>query len=417
MAPSPTRRDLLRGGLLAVGGAAAGAAGSYAVTREDVPAAARDPVPATSDTLEFRGPRQAGVTTDPQPYAAWVGLNLPAGADLETCRRLMRIWTDDIERLMAGRAPITDQEPELATVASRLSVTVGVGSGFYTAAGLEPDRPSWLAPLPAFAIDRLDPAWGQTDLILQVCADSPVAVSHAVRRLAVGAATLAEQRWVQRGFREPLTGSRPGLVFRNLFGQVDGTVQPALDGTDDAVIWIDAGAPRGLRGGSSMVIRRIEMDMDGWDRADRAARENSVGRTLANGAPLTGRQEHDLPDLSVTDPSGFPVINPDAHMARAMPRTPHDRFLRRPYSYDDAPAGDALSNTGLVFVAFQADPVRQFVPVQQRLSDADLLNLWTVPIGSAVYAVLPGATQGEDLAAELLTGAPPGQADGTPGRE
>ena len=407
MADSPSRRDLLRGGLLAAGGVAAGAAGTYAATRDGGPATPETPPAFAPATVKFRGPRQAGITTHPQPYAAWVGLNLPAGANIETCRRLMRIWTDDIERLMDGRAPITDQEPELATVASKLSVTVGVGPGFYTAAGLDADRPAWLAPLPAFAVDRLDPAWGQTDLILQVCAESPVAVSHATRRLVVGALTLAEQQWVQRGFREPFTDARPGLAFRNMFGQVDGTVQPKLDGTDDPIIWIEDGAPRGLRGGSAMVIRRIAMDMDTWDKADRLARENSVGRALATGAPLTGRKETDLPDLTATDEAGFTIINPDSHMARAMPREENDRFLRRPYSYDDAPVGGALSNTGLVFVAFQADPVRQFVPVQQRLAEADLLNLWTTPIGSAVYAILPGAQPGEDLGAELL-GSPAG---------
>ena len=402
MTASPSRRELLRGGLFAAGGAAAGAAGAIAVTRDASAAGTPHPTPEPPGTIPFRGARQAGVTTHPQPYAAFVGLDLPAGADRETCRRLMRIWTDDIERLMAARPPLTDQEPELAVVASRLSVTLGVGPGFYAAAGLDADRPDWLAPLPAFAVDKLDPAWGQTDLILQVCADSPVAVSHATRRLVVGARTLAEQRWVQRGFREPFTDARPGLVFRNMFGQVDGTVQPTLDGTDDHIIWLGDDAPRGLADGSSMVIRRIEMNMDSWDKTDRLAREATIGRTLDTGAPLTGTKERDLPDLTATDDLGFTVINPDSHMARAMPREPHDRFLRRPYTYDDAPVGDALSNTGLLFVAFQADPVKQFVPVQQRLSDADLLNLWTVPIGSAVYAILPGAADGQPLGQALL---------------
>ncbi len=46
--------------------------------------------------------------------------------------------------------------------------------------------------------------------------------------------------------------------------------------------------------------------------------------------------------------------------------------------------------------------MRQFVPVQRRLAAMDLLNLWTVPVGSAVFAVLPGARQGEILGQAML---------------
>ena len=79
-----------------------------------------------------------------------------------------------------------------------------------------------------------------------------------------------------------------------------------------------------------------------------------------------------------------------------------DRFLRRPYSYDDAPQGNEVSNSGLIFVAYAADVAAQFVPVQQRLAESDLLNLWTTPIGSAVFAVLPGALAGESLGEKLF---------------
>ena len=86
-----------------------------------------------------------------------------------------------------------------------------------------------------------------------------------------------------------------------------------------------------------------------------------------------------------------------------MPAEPHERILRQPYAYDDAPAPGERTNTGLVFVSFQADPVRQFLPIQRRLAEADLMNIWTTPLSSGVYAVLPGARPGEPLGADLLT--------------
>ena len=409
----PGRRAVLRGGLVAAAGIAATGAvagcqadsdGSSTAATSRPAAAATGPTEAT--TIAFRGARQAGVVTDPQPFAAFVGLDLPKGANRDTCQRLMSVWTDDIERLMAARGPLTDLEPELAQVPSRLTVTVAVGRGFYAAAELMAQAPAWLVPLPRFSIDRLDPAWRQTDVVLQVRADSPVAVAHATRRLVVGADTLASQVWVQRGFREPLTATNTGLPFRNQFGQIDGTVQPATDGPDDPLLWIGAGdttPPKGLAGGSSMVIRRIAMNMDTWDRAARIARENAVGRRLDHGAPLTGTKATDPPNLQATDALGFPVIDEASHLRRAMPADPHERILRAPYSYDDPPVGAARTNTGLVFVAFQADPVRQFVPIQRRLAEADLMNIWTTPIGSSVYAVLPGARAGETLGQALLS--------------
>lgn len=71
--------------------------------------------------------------------------------------------------------------------------------------------PGWLAPLPAFEIDRLEPRWSGGDLLLQICATSPTTVAHAQRRLLADVTGLASVRWVQRGFREP--HEDPGLVL------------------------------------------------------------------------------------------------------------------------------------------------------------------------------------------------------------
>ena len=46
--------------------------------------------------------------------------------------------------------------------------------------------------------------------------------------------------------------------------------------------------------------------------------------------------------------------------------------------------------------------MRQFLPVQRRLAEADLLNLWTTPVGSAVFAVLPRAPLPGEILGEAL---------------
>src|SRR5690606_34735872 len=159
-----------------------------------------------------------------------------------------------------------------------------------------------------------------------------------------------------------------------------------------------------LAGGTSMVVRRIDMNLDKWDRLDRGGKEQSVGRYLSNGAPLTSSPEGEAaefeePDFTALSRSGFPVIADFSHMARS--RGP-EKIFRRAYNYDDLPSGDAISNSGLLFVSFQADVDAQFVPIQTRLDQLDLLNEWTTPIGSAVFAIPPGCAEGGVIGDTIL---------------
>ena len=397
--PRIDRRSFLIGGAALAGGAAAALAGraAWEATRPD-----QTNTELGTATAACHGPRQAGVDGDPQAFATFVAYDL-LDVDRPALVRLMRIWTDDIARLTRGTPALADTEPELAQVPARLTVTLGLGPGFFAAADLEAQRPDWLAPLPGFGIDRLQEAWCDGDLVLQVCADDPVTVAHTVRMMTKDARTFVRTRWTQTGFRRAAGTTPPGTTMRNLMGQVDGT-RNLVPGQDDALIWHDGTAPAWLAGGTSMVVRRIAMDLDTWDRLDRAGREAVVGRRLDTGAPLTGVHERDEPDLDALDPLGFPVIDTVAHIRRARSDDPSQRFLRRGYNYDDPPPPGQTSNSGLVFVAFQRDPLRQFVPIQARIDQVDLLNQWTTPIGSAVFAVPGGCETGQYLTQQLLEG-------------
>ena len=126
-----------------------------------------------------------------------------------------------------------------------------------------------------------------------------------------------------------------------------------------------------------------------------------MGRTLRDGAPLTGTSESDEPDFDAKTAIGFPVIPAFAHIRRAR-GDGAERIFRRAYNYDERPGGSGVSESGLLFVAFQADVARQFVPMQQRLDELDLLNEWTVPVGSAVFAIPPGCTEKGYIGETLL---------------
>jgi deferrochelatase/peroxidase EfeB len=48
------------------------------------------------------------------------------------------------------------------------------------------------------------------------------------------------------------------------------------------------------------------------------------------------------------------------------------------------------------------DPRRQFVPVQRRLAEHDALSAFSRPVGSAVFAIPPGARGGDAVAAGIF---------------
>lgn len=370
MAPDISRRRLLGGAVLGTTAAVGLGWGARA--------AIADAAPTGPDTIGFFGPHQAGVTTEPPAAASFVGLDLVAGVDRAALTRLLKLWTEDAQRLTQGQPALADTEPELAFAPSRMTVTVGLGAGAFAATGLEARRPQWLRPLPAFEIDELDGRWPATDLILQVCSDDPVALAHAVRVLTKNVRSLAAVVWVQRGFRTARGAQPDGATMRNLMGQLDGTVNAGPE-----MVWDDGSSQPWLAGGTSMVLRRIRMEMDAWDEVDPSMRDLVMGRTQSTGAPLTGSHEHDVADFAATDQYGITIIPPASHVARAHQRMPEEQFLRRSYNYDD-------TDMGLIFAAFQRDVDRQFTPVQRRLAEQDALNEWTTPVGSAVYAILPG---------------------------
>lgn len=381
--PRVRRRGLLGVGL-GVGGLALGAGGTVAVDRALSP---HEP----DRLIPFHGAHQGGVETPLQAHGVFTAHDLRDGVDLAAATRLMRLVSDDAARLCRAEPAVNDQEPELARTPSRLTVTVGFGPGWFERLGLQDRVPTGFADLPSYEIDQLQRRWSGGDLLLQVCGDDALVVSHAVRQLSKTVRAFTTPRWVQRGFSTPMS-TPDSPTPRNLMGQIDGTVNPR-SGTDDfaTVVWADRDAGVDwFAGGTMLVLRRIAMLMETWDELDPHGQELAVGRRIATGAPLTGQQEHDQPDLNATDHSGLPVIPKFSHIARAAHTDRGDRFLRRSYNYDEGVAEDGTADLGLLFAAYQANLTRQYLPVQGRLAQQDLLNEWTVPIGSAVFALPPG---------------------------
>lgn len=403
------RRQVLHTGAAAFGGIGAGwtAAAAALPTTESLAATSTDASTTSAGTVgpqlggrtvAFHGPHQAGVATPPQAQLSLLGLDLQPGQGKAELERMMRLLSDDAARLTRGLPALADTEPELAAHPASLTVTFGFGPRVMRDLIGAGDMDG----LPAFSTDRLDPAWGQTDVVVQICADDPLTVTHARRMILKDSHAFARLRWVQDGSRYANGVVPDGTTMRNVMGQVDGTVNPTeADPEFDELVWAKEGA---RAGGTFMVVRRIRAEMETWDKVDRLGREAAVGRRLDTGAPLTGTSEFDEPDFAATDTSGLPVIDPASHIARARSEDPRQQMRRRAYNYAIGdPSRRTGEDSGLVFIAFVADVDAQFVPVQQRLAESDRLNEWITTIGSAVYFVPPGAAEDDFVARGLLT--------------
>ncbi|MFZ1411089.1 MAG: Dyp-type peroxidase, partial [Micropruina sp.] len=315
---------------------------------------------------------------------------------------LLRLWSGDIEALMAG-APIPgDTAPDMAQAGVSLSVTVGLGPRVFELPGLASRRPSGYVEVPAMAHDRLQDRWSGGDVLAIVAADDPTTVAYASRRLERDAATFATLAWVQGGSWRGTDSAGQPVTGRNLFGQLDGTANPS--GADlEAVVW--ASGPAWFAGGTTLVVRRIELDLDFWDATTRERQEKVIGRRLDSGAPLTGSHERDDLDLTALDAAGRPLIALDAHARRAHPSVNGGRrILRRGLNYTHTEGGHrgVVPSAGLVFLSFQADLANQYLPLQTSLDQRDALHDWTATIGSAVFAIPPGFGPGDWLARGLF---------------
>jgi deferrochelatase/peroxidase EfeB len=369
--------------------------------------------------VSFRGARQAGIVTPAQDRLHFVALDLGTG-DRERVRALLQKWTTAAERMTAGAetapggatggnpvAPPADTGEALGLPASSLTLTFGVGAGFFDKLGLDPAlRPAGLAELPSFTGDQLDPAISGGDLCIQACADDPQVAVHAVRNLVRMGFGTTSVRWSQLGFGRTSSTSTAQSTPRNLFGFKDGTRNlKAEDGAElDQHVWVQPGdGPAWLAGGTYLVARRIRMHVEIWDRTSLAEQEAIVGRSKGEGAPLGAAGEFDTADFAALGQDGKPRIPADAHIRLASAEALNGvRILRRGYNFVDGSDGQGHLNAGLFFIAFMRDPHAQFVPMQHALANADKMMEYVEHTSSAVFACPPGLADGQYWAQPLL---------------
>jgi dye decolorizing peroxidase len=364
-------------------------------------AGARQETFAAERKVAFAGPHQMGIELEMQAVTNFVAFDIREETDNAAMLRWMKLITDDIERLSNGEPVLADPAPELMIGPARFTAYVGFGKSLMTKLGLDADIPAGMIDLPNFKVDQLQDDFSGGDVLIHVAADDPIVLAHGTRALVRDSMPFASVRWTQEGFAHTPGMVPGGMTHRNMMGQVDGTANPKLGSADfDQLVWIDEG-PAWIQGGTLLVFRRIAMQLDTWDQLGVPAKEEAIGRKLSNGAPLTGENEEDTPDLAARHPNGLKVIPDFAHIRRAAPGAEGERIFRRPFSYSNGFTPEGSLDVGLLWTAYQKDISKQFLPIQLRLDELDLLNEWTVPIGSAVFAI-PGGVTGGSVIGEAL---------------
>jgi len=349
----------------------------------------------------FNGPHQAGILTPAPAQATFAALDSIAPDRLTLEETLKALSRRARELTIGGPIPLLEADAPPADSGilgpvnepDVLTVTIGFGASLFDERyGLGAQRPAELVNMPTFPIDDLNPAESHGDVLLQICAHQRDTVAHTLRELLRTVRGSLQLRWNIDGFSGAARGPSPHNNPRNLFAFRDGTANPPTGDSAlmNKLVWVGDGEPAWAAGGTYQVVRIIRQHVEFWDRVALNEQEEMIGRVRSTGAPLGGTDEFEEPRYEL-DPDGK-RIKLTAHIRLANPRTPEtaeQRLLRRGFNYtrgfDEAGALDQ----GLIFVAFNQSPTRQFVTIQKRLLTEPMIDYIT-PVGGGYFFAPPG---------------------------
>lgn len=356
------------------------------------------------ETVPFYGKHQAGILGAAQKSTYFAVLDLET-TDRADIIQMFKDWTAYTANLTQGKnveqesgnryLPPRDTGETVGLSPYRLTVTFGVSLSFLKKLGLSAKIVPAFRDLPPFPGEQIEDRYRGGDIVIQACADDDQVAFHAVRNLIrKGRGNLA-MRWSQSGFLPIGDGKE---TPRNLFGFKDGTANLEAVKKQDEVIWHTAND--WLKNGSFMVVRKIRMHLETWDRTNLREQERTFGRYKQSGAPFGETDEFAAVDITKKDKDGNFLIPVDSHVHLA--KKSGFELYRRAYSYSDGiNEQTGQFEAGLLFVSFQKDP-NQFIKIQTMLGAQDRLNEYITHIGSGVFACFGGIKEGDYIGQKLF---------------
>ncbi|RDU68927.1 deferrochelatase/peroxidase EfeB [Helicobacter cholecystus] len=350
----------------------------------------------TKNPYPFFGIHQQGITTPAQRHIYFLVADLHTHS-LSDIKEVFKVWTTYASKLTVGQnvapysknlfLPTLDTGEADSLNPHNLTLTFGVSPSFFDQLGLKSACPKPLKDLPHFPRDQLRKEFSGGDICIQACADDPQVAFHAVRNLVRIARLKITMKWSQMGFNSYENHDTP----RNLFAFKDGTVNPSAN-EFDKVVWVKDGS--WLDNGTYLVVRRVQMHLETWDRTHLKAQNDTFGRRRDSGAAYGKNEEFEEPNITAMPEDSHVFLAKKAGM----------QILRRSFSFAsgiDSRTGQF--DAGLLFIAFQKDPM-QFITIQNALGNIDKMNEYITHIGSGLFACFGGVSKkdGDYLGKSLL---------------
>ena len=330
-----SRRDFLKKAGIAGAGVAIGASGASGILAKMINNTSGQLV--GNEEISFYGEHQSGISTPVQKNVYFAVLDLRS-LELEEIKQMFKDWTDYTEKLMSGELvapelknhllPPIDTGETVGLNPYRLTVTFGISPAFLDKLKLDNKKLPEFKDLPHFPRDQIKDKYKGGDICIQACADDAQVAFHAVRNLVRKGRSLIDLKWTQSGFLPIGNGKE---TPRNLFGFKDGTENPKNENDFKNVVWYDKN--NWLKNGTYLIVRRIQMHLETWDRTNLQEQENTFGRYKESGAPFGEKDEFATIDIEKKGSDGKPIIPIDSHVYLA--KKAGTKICRRAFSYSN----------------------------------------------------------------------------------
>lgn len=371
---------------------------------------------AGGSAVSFYGEHQAGITTPMQDRAYFAAFKVET-ADAGQLQSKLKEMTAAADRMSRGlgagaigavqgmpEAPPDDTGEALDLPAARVTMTIGFGASIFdNRFGFASKKPANFNELPRFAADQIKPEQLGGDILIQVCADDDQVAFHAMRNLIRISKGTLSVLWLQSGFSGSSKAVSSPHTPRNLFGFKDGTNNLKVNDAAETAehLWVDIDW---MAGGTYAAVRNFRFDIETWDRSALVEQEQVFGRNKGEGAPLSGGTEFTKPDFAAKGADGQTAIPTNSHMALAHPdKHGGAKMLRRAYNYSNGADRVGRIDAGLLFISYQKDLEKQFVPIQRALANNDRMNEYVKVVGSGAFACPPGLKPGQYWGHQLFS--------------